>query len=123
VSVGKPWGRSVLERIKGVAAVTLSAFCFSTLGLFGRELAKNGFETPSILFYRFVLVGASKASFISTLEPIFALLLGLMLFSETLSRIQIAGATLIVASVAMAISPTYSKNSTSNTQAEVKNVD
>jgi len=73
----------------------------------GAWLALAGFGTFTALAFRWFLagtrrIGAARASILSTVEPVYTIVLASILLGETLSPIQLVGGALVIAGVILA---------------------
>jgi len=73
----------------------------------GAWLALIGFGTFTALAFRWFLagtrrIGAARASILSTVEPVYTIVLASILLGETLSPIQLVGGALVIAGVILA---------------------
>jgi drug/metabolite transporter (DMT)-like permease len=115
ITVSRLTVRNADPRVMGVYVMGSAAVTFFTVGLLTDSLA---FPTttaglcfsllialiPTVIaivtfFEGLRLVGASRASIISTIEPVVAVVFGFLLLGEVLSLSQILGGALILASV------------------------
>ena len=73
----------------------------------GAWLALAGFGTFTALAFRWFLagtrrIGAARASILSTVEPVYTIVLATILLGETLSPVQLIGGALVIAGVILA---------------------
>ncbi len=73
----------------------------------GAWLALAGFGTFTALAFRWFLagtrrIGAARASILSTVEPVYTIVLASILLGETLSPVQLVGGVLVIAGVILA---------------------